>query len=210
MRYLQFKDRFQNFVVISLADIRQVEPTFDLRRLVEWQDKGYIKQIRRGFYILSKTAEVIEERALFAVANKIYQPSYVSLESALAFYDLIPEAVFGVTSVTSRKTNQFKTGLAHFSYRSIKPELMFGYGLVDLPQSRFKQQARVAFVEKTILDWLYFHPNVKSKVDVSSLRLNLDELLAIWDWKRFEQFKQRFNSTALAQRAKAFEAWLKD
>ena len=41
------------------------------------------------------------------VANKIYSPSYISLETALSYYGLIPESVYALTSVSTRKTISF-------------------------------------------------------------------------------------------------------
>ena len=70
-------------------------------------------------------------RTLFMLANRIYQPSYISRESALAHYLVIPESVLGVTSVSSRKTRQFETQWGRLTYRSIKPGLMFGYRVVE-------------------------------------------------------------------------------
>ena len=64
------------------------------------------------------------------LANRIYEPSCISRESALAYYLVIPEPVLGVTSVSSRKTRQFDSEWGRFSYRSIKPTLMYGYRVV--------------------------------------------------------------------------------
>lgn len=61
------------------------------------------------------------------IANKIYKPSYISLQYALSHYGMIPEAVMQVTSVTSLKTMQFKNEFGEYFYQTVKPELMFGY-----------------------------------------------------------------------------------
>ena len=73
----------------------------------------------------------VDESYLFMLANRIYEPSYISRESALAYYLIIPESVLGVTSVSSRKTRQFDSQWGRFSYRSIKPALMFGYRVIE-------------------------------------------------------------------------------
>jgi predicted transcriptional regulator of viral defense system len=57
----------------------------------------------------------MDEMVLFMVANKIYEPSYVSLESALAYYKIIPETVLGVTSISSRKTKQHESAWGIFN-----------------------------------------------------------------------------------------------
>jgi len=111
MNFLEFKEKLKDFVVFNLNDIRKVDNRFDLRRLNEWQKKGYIKMVRRGHYAFSSLE--INESVLLLVANKIYTPSYVSLEMALSYYTLIPEAVYGITSATSRKQIGSKLILAN-------------------------------------------------------------------------------------------------
>ena len=109
--------------------------------------KNYIKKIRQGFYIFSDLE--INEPTLFIIANHLYQPSYLSLEMALALYGLIPEAVYGVTSVTSLKTKSFKTAISNFIYQHIKPELLFGYELREYGGQNYQ----IAEIEKAVLDF---------------------------------------------------------
>jgi predicted transcriptional regulator of viral defense system len=82
MRYLELKESLKDFTVFSLADIRQTDSFFHRRRLNEWQEKGYIKKLIRGFYIFSDLE--LNENVLFEIANRIYAPSYISLEIALS------------------------------------------------------------------------------------------------------------------------------
>ena len=112
-----------------MTDIRKIEPAFHRPRLNEWQSKGYIKKLRRGYYMFSDAA--LDEKALFLIANRLYAPSYISFEMAFAHYGLIPESVYGITSATAQKTNNFKTPIGEFIYRHLKPSLMFGYRLID-------------------------------------------------------------------------------
>ena len=113
--------------VFSLSDIRKVDPEFYRPRLNEWQAKGYIKKLRRGYYMFADLA--LNEQALFFIANRLYVPSYVSFEMALSYYGLIPEGVYLVTSVSTKKTSTFKTPIAQFLYKTMKPSLFFGYQL---------------------------------------------------------------------------------
>ncbi|GAH77038.1 unnamed protein product, partial [marine sediment metagenome] len=65
-------------------------------------------------------------------ANLIYQPSYISLHTALSFYNLIPEAVYTTTSITTKKTNLFNTHIGNFSYNTVKKAVFgFGHKLLD-------------------------------------------------------------------------------
>jgi len=53
------------------------------------------------------------------IANQLYGPSYVSLDYALSHYGLIPEAVYQITSVTTRRSKTYDTPLGRFSYERL-------------------------------------------------------------------------------------------
>ncbi|MFH1661732.1 MAG: hypothetical protein ABIA02_01390 [Candidatus Falkowbacteria bacterium] len=196
MRYLEFKEQLKDFVVFTPLDIKKTEADFDTRRLNEWQDKGYIKKIRRGFYIFSDLE--LTERMFFVISNKIYGPSYISFETALSYYNLIPEGVYSITSATSKKTYGFSTTVAEFVYRKIKPELMFGYNLVSFKNYNFK----IAEIEKVLLDYLYINPNLKTKEDFKGLRFNVDEFKEKSDQKKIIRYLKIFNNKSLTKRVK--------
>ena len=84
MQYLELEKSFKDFTVFSLTDIKRIHAGFHRRRLNEWQEKGYIKKIIKGYYISSDLE--ISENILFEIANRIYRPSYISLETALSYY----------------------------------------------------------------------------------------------------------------------------
>ncbi len=78
-------------------------------------DRGEILRLTRGFYCLAEPYRKNHPHP-FAVAAFLCFPSHVSLESALAHHALIPEAVFGVTSATLRRSREYDTPLGHFTY----------------------------------------------------------------------------------------------
>ena len=130
MNYLLFKKALEQFPVFSVQDIRKQFNDFDNRRLVEWQEKGYIIKLRRGYY----SFEEVEKGEAFRYysANKLYSPSYISMESALSYYNLIPEGVFTTVSLCTRNTTSFSTPIGNFSYRNVKSPLFFGYRLLNI------------------------------------------------------------------------------
>lgn len=198
MNFIEFKKKLGNFVVFSLKDIRKIEANFDLRRLNEWQKKGYLKMIRRGHYIFSDLE--VNESVLFLIANKIYSPSYISLEMAFSYYNLIPEAVYGVTSVTSNKTNNFKTDFGEFIYRHIKSELMFGYKLVEYKNNNF----RIAEIEKAVLDYFYLNSHLKTENDFVEMRFNSEEFKILANIDKLNKYLKAFNNKSLEKRIKRF------
>jgi predicted transcriptional regulator of viral defense system len=79
--------------------------------------EGKLIPLRRGLYLISKPYSNTFPN-LFEIAQLIYGPSYISLESALAYHHWIPEAVYTTTSVSFKRNALFNTSIGqfHFSY----------------------------------------------------------------------------------------------
>jgi predicted transcriptional regulator of viral defense system len=202
MQFNDFKQQLRGFNVFSITDIYKIGPGFYRRRLNEWQGKGYIKKLRRGYYMFADTP--LNEETLFLIANKLYAPSYVSFEIALSYYSLIPEGVYSITSAASRKTIKFKTPVGEFTYRSLKPELFFGYSL----RQADNQQCALAEMEKAVLDYLYLNPNSTRREDLVEWRFNAREFLEHADMDKFKRYVSIFHSPSLEKRVKQFLAFI--
>lgn len=200
---MDFKENLKEFAIFSLNDIRKIEADFDLRRLSEWQAKGYIKMIRSGYYIFSDLE--LSESVLFLIANKIYSPSYISFEMAFSHYGLIPEAVYGITSATSQKTNRFKTDFGEFIYCHLKPDLMFGYTLVLCQTHHFK----IAEIEKALIDYFYINSHLKSENDFAEIRFNSEEFKLKANKEKLNKYLEVFGSKSLSQRVNKFLTYIK-
>lgn len=168
MKYIELKNVFDNYSIFSLNDIRKRESDFDVRRISEWIDKGYIKQIIKGQYVFCDKS--IDENDLFYISNKLSTPSYISLQSALSFYGLIPEGVFSVTAVSSKRKIEYRTPYALFTYNKIKPSMFFGYNIVKKNNNEIK----IANPEKSLIDLLYLNSTLNSEDDFCELRLNIE------------------------------------
>lgn len=198
MVFLALQEKLKDFIVFNLNDIRKIDAGFDLRRLSEWREKGYVKMIRRGHYAFAGLQ--MNESVLFLMANKIYAPSYVSLEMALSHYSLIPESVYGITSVATRKTNHFQSDYGEFIYRHIKPQLMFGYALIGYQGQTYK----IAEVEKAILDYFYLNPHLSSEHDFDGLRFNADEFGRQANRNKLRSYLNAFGNKSLTKRVNKF------
>ena len=131
------------------------------------------------------------------LANRIYEPSYISHESALAYHLIIPETVLGVTSASARKTRQLDSRWGRFYYSSIKPTLMFGYQVI---KSHPLIQFKIARLEKAVLDYLHWNTNIASIDDFEELRWNQQELSILEDNALFKKYIKMFNNKALLRR----------
>ncbi|MCK5768169.1 MAG: hypothetical protein KAH35_07350 [Candidatus Atribacteria bacterium] len=204
MKFLELKNELKDFTIFSLNEIRNIEPDFHRRRLNEWQDKGHIKKVIRGYYIFSDLE--LSEEILFKIANRIYSPSYISLESALSYYHLIPESVYGVTSISTRKTYRFATSIGEFIYRTLKPSLFFGYELIKFHEKYLK----MACMEKALLDYFYLHPDIETEQDFDSLRINQEMFFNQISQPKLMNFLEKFNQKKLTGRMNRFWSYMKN
>ena len=129
------------------------------RQVTEWQAQKKIFALKRGLYTLNE-----RDRSCvltpFGAANVLCQPSYISLESALSYYQMIPEAVGMVTSVTPKKTCEYKNHLGVFKYHHIKQDCFQGY-VEKLDETNVP--IMLATPEKALLDFFYFRtPSFRS------------------------------------------------
>jgi predicted transcriptional regulator of viral defense system len=158
-----------------------VDPDDVRRQLSRWVKTGRVQQLRRGLYTLAPPYRKVVPHP-FLVANALVAGSYVSSQSALAFYGLIPEYVPVKLSVTTSRPAQWEGG---FHFRHIAAHLFFGYRSVDLSQ---EQRAFVATPEKALLDLAHFTPNSDTSDFLRELRLqNLEQL----DLERLDEFARR-------------------
>ncbi len=198
MQFIDFQNQFSVYSIFSLQDVRKVFSDFSYRQLDRWEKKGYLKKMKRGFYCFG--TQDVDQNFLFYAANKIYSPSYVSLEMALKHYGFIPEEIFQITSVGTKKTTNFQISVGNFSYRKIKPSLYFGYRLVEFGQ----QKILLAEPEKAILDYLYINTKLNTTADFEGMRINVDEFRSQINLDKFQQYLKIFGSKALSKRANTF------
>lgn len=120
------------------------------------EDEGKIIRLKRGLYVASP--EFSDKRlSINLIANHLYGPSYVSCQSALAYYGLIPERVYGVTSMTMKHSRKFTNSLGTFDYIRCEQDV-FAIGL-DM-----QRESDVSFViatpEKALCDLIATTPGL--------------------------------------------------
>lgn len=139
--------------------------------------KGEILQIRRGLYCLAPRYRK-KSVSVYAVAQRVYGPSYVSMETALSFHGWIPEAVHVCACASFGNAKDFDTPLGLFVYRRI-PQRVFYAGV----ERRADADGNVFFMAspaKALADYVYVH-RVNWTIDdaSASLRIEPDDLAAV-------------------------------
>ena len=152
-------------------------------KIAYMEKKKEIIRIKRGLYVSSP---VIHKQLLSRelIANHLYGPSYVSLETALSFYGIIPERAEIMRSITFKRSKKFKTSLGLFEYQSI-PAKIYSIG--------FRQEFAgdnyaylIATPEKALCDLLLVTANLKffskkSMLNFLERDLRVDLSAVKWD-----------------------------
>ena len=157
-----------------------VNPADVRRQLSRWVQMGRIVQLRRGLYALAAPFQKRRPHP-FTAANQMVRGSYVSCQSALSYYGVIPEFSAAITSVTLQRPAKWQTALGRFVFQRIKANLFYGYNLTELGQN---QQAFLATPEKALLDLIHLQPGGDSPAYLRELRLQ-----KIDDFKMDEVFR---------------------
>ena len=197
MNWIEFKGRMFDFGCFSVNQVRAWQPGFDRNNLTRWLGCGYLIRLRRGLYAFPEYRDKPDMALYFA--GRMYNPSYISLHTALSSYGLIPEGVVQITSVTSLKTARFSNEFGEYAFHSVRDDLMFGYEPRSMADGR-----TVAFGtrEKALLDLLYLNPFFTTEHDMVNLRLDNATLHAEVDGETLEAFAARFRSRALERRVR--------
>lgn len=195
MNYIEFRKRFLSLASFTTNQVYASYPEFKRNNLVHWVRKGYLIRLRQGYYAFPEYKESTDFTLYFA--NIIYKPSYISLQTALSFYGIIPEAVPDITSVTTLKTKTFSNDFGEYSYKNIKPDLMFGYELREMEGGR-----RIMFAtpEKALIDLLYLYPFYNTERDLEDLRFDESYMEDEFNTERLTEFSGRIGSKALSNR----------
>jgi predicted transcriptional regulator of viral defense system len=140
--------KYFDFQNLKAAIVGQANERRFIGQLIK---KGYIVRVKKGLYVWGEQLD-FEGYSKEILANLIYGPSYISLESALSFHGLIPERVETVTSVTFKKNKLFKTPVGSFEYVHLyKGAYATGVNLHVINQT---ENYLIAGPEKALLDYI--------------------------------------------------------
>lgn len=197
MNYLELSSalRSHKLYVFSLKDIKNLFPHEKEKSIknnfIRWISKGYLLRLKRNLYKLVEQGSELRVPDLY-IANKLYEPSYISLETALSIYSIIPDVAIGVTSLTTLPTRTFKNRYGAFFYRTCQKRAFTGYRL--MLYEGFK--VYIADKEKALVDFLYFRLYSGSSLDFVEERLNKKILKKI-DWKKAFHYASFFNQRTI-------------
>lgn len=175
------KRNLRIFTSQEFARLFQMPPYRAKYFLEEQTRSGLFLRLKKGVYALKTDFPGEEE-----IANALYKPSYISFEYALAYYGILPEMPYQVTSATTKPTRLFTIDQMLFAYYTIKEEAYTGYSLTKTETKSFL----IAEQEKALADYLYFETLGKRP---HNDRLVLGKI----DWGRLFDYGKLYNRESL-------------
>lgn len=203
MDYFELKEKLKNYPIFKLEDVFKWFPNENKRTLIFqlsfWTKKNRLERLKRGVYKFPD----YQIKDIFALSSFFVPSSYVSCESALNYYGIIPDVPFATVSVTSAKTQNIKTekyGL--FIYYHLKESLIFDYQVIKPDTLYFY---KIATPEKAFFDFIYlesFRKNFDPENFLSEARFSFEkdfnwEKLKKWQklvWKNQKKFHSAFKN----------------
>ena len=174
---MNFKDAIQDYAEEPLN--RQImldllkgykRPNDKIHELVK---KGELITVKNGLYVAGPQTKV-QQPEPFLIANHLWGPSYVSLESALSYWGFIPERVFETNSVTIKASKIYRTTIGRFRYFNA-PLPYFSFGIKSVSLSP-KQVVLIASPEKALCDKIIMTPGISLRSTIQATNFLIDDL----------------------------------
>jgi hypothetical protein len=179
--------------IFSLNELALSGHSIFASQLSLWVKKGHLIRLKKGLYAFSRDKEKLRGEG---IAFLLCQPSYLSLETALAWYGFIPEIVYAYTSITARITRTFENACGRFIYRHVKSELFWGY----VPMKTDHGPYLLAEPEKALLDYFYLNlARINNEEDFENLRLNEEEMEKTLDKEKLLRYLDAFGVKKMAR-----------
>lgn len=127
-------------------------------KIANLEQAGKIIRLKRGIYVVSPkvTHQLL---SIELIANHIYGPSYVSMESALRYYGLIPEQVYTVRSLTTNRSQSYENPIGRFDYVTAND----AYYSIGIKQQTVENKYTflIATPEKALCDMIVTTPQLR-------------------------------------------------
>jgi hypothetical protein len=150
---MKFEDAIEDFSgqpltrQVLLNMLKEYRRPYD--KIAELVQRKAIIPIKRGIYIAGPALKISAPEPIL-LANHLRGPSYVSMQTALSHWQLIPERVYEISSVTTSLSKIYDTTIGRFSYTHLElPYYSYGQQQITLAKN---QVAIIANPEKSVCD----------------------------------------------------------
>ncbi len=204
-RILELAGTLPSFSAADLAPLGEKRQYLNIV-LSRYVKRGILLRLRKNLYVAKSYLDQAERKGIFSdyvefTANKLYAPSYLSLEYVLHEHNLLTDLPRNITSVGMRKTDHFSNELGNFIYHTIKEDLFCGFKVIKKGNFSILKATKA----KALFDFLYFRKRLLvDRKAIEALRLNLDEFNKN-DFKELEGYVAKEGSAKM----KEIINWLK-
>ncbi len=164
MRYLELialRNRLY-FNSQDVADVLGIKPSSALVLCARYVKKGLFIRLKKDLYILKERWQENSARDFYRISNILQVPSYISLMTALSFYEVTTQVQRGFfESVCIKRTGRFEIEGIIFNFYKLKRELYFDFTKYD--------DFFIATKEKAFLDAMYLYSFGKYTFDIDSI-----------------------------------------
>ena len=174
-------------LVLELKDY--ANPNTKIQRLLK---EKKIFKIKQGLYETNLNINP------FYLTNVIYGPSYISFQTALSYYDMIPERVYAITCATmnKHKSKEYRNEFGIFLYKDV-PSMVYPFGIECIESNGYCYY--MANKEKALCDMLYEYKPVYSIKEIEEilfedLRIN-EEIFELLDMNLLIELTSLYKST---------------
>ncbi|GAB4407338.1 MAG: hypothetical protein OHK0032_02650 [Thermodesulfovibrionales bacterium] len=134
--------------------------------------KGLVYQAKKNLYILKEKWDKNTIEDFLRLANILQVPSYISLMTALSFYEVTTQVQRGfIESVSVKRSIRYEIEGVSFNFYKTKKDLYSGFTRQD--------NIFIASKEKAFLDAMYLYSFGKYALDIDSIDINKLDLKMI-------------------------------
>ncbi len=179
-----YKSNNKFFTLQQLSDVLNIKKSSLFKIIQKLLAANILTKIEKNKYFLTDS-----QISDFALANYLYQPSYISLESALNFYGILSQFPYEITSITTKKPKEKIFENQIFTYRKLKKELYFGYQKIE--------DYLIAYPEKALLDQLYLYAKGLKSINLDEYKLDSLNVSRIRKYLRNYPLTKQFDKAVL-------------
>lgn len=187
MKEIKITGELNNLLILDKKYLKLLESNANNlnANIKYWLKKGTLTSLKNGKYILTSRyeQEINKDMYLEYLAGELLIPSYISLEYVLAKYQILSEPVRAITSLSTKQERVFINKLGTWRYYTIPKRLFLGYKLKNFKGMSFYE----ASLAKALFDFLYLRLRRSKSLDISKLRLNLENLKPK-DWQELDKY----------------------
>jgi len=140
-------------------------------KVARMEKEGEIIRLKKGLFVVTPKVH-LQTLSKELIANHLYGPSYVSCETALSFYGLIPERVYLTKSMVTKRSKSYSTSMGNFEYISVNEDY-FAIGIrQEIVEDKFAFM--IATAEKALCDLIISTKGLKIQ-SMKAMQIYLEE-----------------------------------